>query len=73
MQDPFNMSLNEGPWGTKDKPRLVPSMYEERIVGCICELWVGSLGGWGTQSWAKGSHCVAMVSLSGWAGHPVVT
>jgi len=37
MQDPFNMSLNEGPWGTKDKPRLVPSMYEERIVGCICD------------------------------------
>ena len=37
VQDPFNMSLNEGPWGTKDKPRLVPSMYEERIVGCICE------------------------------------
>ena len=37
MQDPFNMGVNVGPWGTKDKPRLVPSMFDNRIVGCICE------------------------------------
>ena len=23
--------------GTKDNPQLVPSMYSERIVGCICK------------------------------------
>jgi cytochrome c oxidase subunit 5b len=37
MQDPFNMSVQSGPRGTREKPTLVPSMYEERIVGCICE------------------------------------
>ncbi len=37
VEDPFNMKVQTGPVGTKDKPRLVPSMYEERIVGCICE------------------------------------
>ncbi len=37
LEDPFNMKVQTGPMGTKDKPRLVPSMYEERIVGCICE------------------------------------
>lgn len=37
VDDPFNMKVQTGPPGTKDKPRLVPSMYEERIVGCICE------------------------------------
>lgn len=36
-QDPFNMEVNKGPHGTKDNPRKVPSMFEERIVGCICE------------------------------------
>jgi len=28
------------PGGTRDKPTLVPSMFEERIVGCICEFLV---------------------------------
>lgn len=37
-QDPFNMSVNRGPRGTKDKPTLVPSVFGERIVGCICKL-----------------------------------
>ena len=36
-QDPFNMSVNTGPRGTRDKPTLVPSMFDERIVGCICK------------------------------------
>ena len=36
-QDPFSMEVNRGPHGTKDNPRKVPSMFEERIVGCICE------------------------------------
>ena len=37
LQDPFNMSVNTGPRGTRDKPTLVPSMFDERIVGCICK------------------------------------
>ena len=46
VQDPFNMGVNVGPWGTKDKPRLVPSMFDERIVGCICEFgwWCALIG-----------------------------
>lgn len=32
------MKVQTGPWGTKEKPQVVPSMFEERIVGCICEL-----------------------------------
>ena len=31
------MKVQTGPWGTKEKPQVVPSMFEERIVGCICE------------------------------------
>ncbi|XP_065916615.1 cytochrome c oxidase subunit 5B, mitochondrial-like [Dysidea avara] len=37
IEDPFNMKIPEGPGGTRGKPTLVPSMFEERIVGCICE------------------------------------
>jgi len=37
MQDPFSMKVPEIPGGTKDKPTLVSSTFEERIVGCICE------------------------------------
>lgn len=37
VEDPFSMEVNRGPHGTKDNPRKVPSMFEERIVGCICE------------------------------------
>ena len=31
------MGVVHGEWGTKTKPTIVPSMYEERIVGCICK------------------------------------
>lgn len=37
QQDPFNMKPYEGPPGTKDKPLEVLSMFDERIIGCICE------------------------------------
>ena len=30
------MKVQKMSGGTKDKPNLVPSMYSERIVGCIC-------------------------------------
>lgn len=41
VQDPFNMKIEKTPGGTKDKPQLVPSMYSERIVGCICKYVAG--------------------------------
>ena len=31
------MAIHKAVWGTKDKPTVVPSMYEERLVGCICK------------------------------------
>ena len=35
--DPFNLKVHTGPGGTKVNPTKVPSMDDERIVGCICE------------------------------------
>ncbi|XP_057312845.1 cytochrome c oxidase subunit 5B, mitochondrial-like [Hydractinia symbiolongicarpus] len=35
--DPFNLNVKKGVPGTLDAPTLVPSMYEERIIGCVCE------------------------------------
>jgi len=35
--DPFNLNVTRGSRGTKDSPTLVPSLYEERIIGCVCE------------------------------------
>ncbi|XP_068678755.1 cytochrome c oxidase subunit 5B, mitochondrial-like [Montipora capricornis] len=37
IEDPFNMVPLSGPPGTKDKPIEVLSMYDSRILGCICE------------------------------------
>jgi len=36
MQDPYGLTIKRGA-GTKDKPNLVPSAFESRIVGCVCE------------------------------------
>ncbi|EDO37383.1 predicted protein, partial [Nematostella vectensis] len=36
-EDPFRLKMANGPPGTKDNPTIVPSGYEERIVGCVCE------------------------------------
>lgn len=36
-QDPFEMKVNKRTGGTLDSPVAVPSMYEKRLVGCICE------------------------------------
>lgn len=35
--DPFDLSIKKGAPGTRETPTLVPSMYEERIIGCVCE------------------------------------
>lgn len=37
------MKVEKAPGGTKEKPQLVPSMFSERIVGCICKLYVDSI------------------------------
>jgi len=31
------MNITKGAPGTRDAPTLVPSMYEERIIGCVCK------------------------------------
>lgn len=35
--DPFNSNILERGPGTKDKPNLVASAFDSRIVGCICK------------------------------------
>ncbi|XP_065843346.1 cytochrome c oxidase subunit 5B, mitochondrial-like [Oscarella lobularis] len=37
VEDPFNMSINVIDWGTRANPKKVPSMFDERLVGCVCE------------------------------------
>ncbi|KAJ4428962.1 hypothetical protein ANN_25958 [Periplaneta americana] len=34
--DPYGLAIKRGP-GTKDKPNLIPSAFDSRIVGCMCE------------------------------------
>jgi Cytochrome c oxidase subunit Vb len=37
-ENPFDMKvLKRGP-GTKDTPNLIPSAFDARLVGCICEM-----------------------------------
>ena len=31
------MRVNTGPMGTRESPTKVPSMSDERLVGCICK------------------------------------
>lgn len=31
------MRVHKGFKGTKEKPTIVPSMFEERLVGCLCK------------------------------------
>lgn len=35
-KDPFNMSPFKKGAGTKDQPTMVPSVTDERMVGCVC-------------------------------------
>ncbi|XP_063218349.1 cytochrome c oxidase subunit 5B, mitochondrial-like [Bacillus rossius redtenbacheri] len=35
--DPFNMKLMKRGPGTKENPNLIPSAFDARIIGCICE------------------------------------
>ncbi|KAK7069441.1 Cytochrome c oxidase subunit 5B [Halocaridina rubra] len=36
-ENPFDMTVYKRMTGGKDKPTLIPSFYERRLVGCICE------------------------------------
>merc|ERR1711942_287643 len=36
-EDPFEMNVKKRAKGTVDEPTLIPSLYEKRLVGCICE------------------------------------
>ncbi|CAI6353975.1 unnamed protein product [Macrosiphum euphorbiae] len=35
--DPYNLKAIKRGVGTCDKPTLVPSAFEARIIGCVCE------------------------------------
>jgi len=35
--DPFEMNVKGRSKGTREEPTLVPSLYDKRLVGCICE------------------------------------
>ncbi|XP_015188884.1 PREDICTED: cytochrome c oxidase subunit 5B, mitochondrial-like [Polistes dominula] len=36
-EDPFNLNVTKRGPGTKECPNLVPSAFNSRLVGCICE------------------------------------
>lgn len=35
--NPFDMKVFKRGAGTKENPNLIPSAFDARIVGCICE------------------------------------
>ncbi|KAI6660324.1 hypothetical protein LOD99_13912 [Oopsacas minuta] len=37
VQDPWNMEVPELGMASRANPNLVNSMFEERIIGCICK------------------------------------
>jgi len=36
-EDPFEMNIKKRAKGTQQDPTLIPSMYEKRLIGCVCE------------------------------------
>lgn len=37
LQDPFMMKALKRGAGTKTEPNMVPSAFESRMIGCVCE------------------------------------
>ncbi|XP_046365954.1 cytochrome c oxidase subunit 5B, mitochondrial-like [Haliotis rufescens] len=37
VEDPFEMKVKSRAKGTFEEPTMIPSLYEKRLVGCICE------------------------------------
>lgn len=35
--DPFDMRVFKRGPGTKESPNMIPSAFESRLVGCVCE------------------------------------
>jgi len=36
-EDPFEMNIKKRAKGTHEDPTLIPSMYEKRLIGSVCE------------------------------------
>lgn len=36
-EDPFEMNVKKRAKGSLDEPTLIPSMFDKRLVGCVCE------------------------------------
>ncbi|KAK7489012.1 hypothetical protein BaRGS_00019673 [Batillaria attramentaria] len=36
-EDPFEMNVKKRAKGSFDEPTMIPSLYDKRLVGCICE------------------------------------
>jgi len=36
-EDPFELNVKKRAKGSVDEPTLIPSMFDKRLVGCICE------------------------------------
>merc|ERR1712198_301978 len=37
VEDPFEKNVRPRTAGTRDDPNIEPSMFDKRIVGCVCE------------------------------------
>ncbi|XP_002737212.1 cytochrome c oxidase subunit 5B, mitochondrial-like [Saccoglossus kowalevskii] len=37
LEDPFDLKVKNVVPGTRESPTLVPSIFEKRMVGCVCE------------------------------------
>lgn len=37
IEDPFHLKVKNVPPGTRENPTKVPSVFEKRMIGCICE------------------------------------
>ncbi|ESO02898.1 hypothetical protein HELRODRAFT_81076 [Helobdella robusta] len=35
-EDPFEMNVKKRATGTKEEPTLIPSLYDKRLIGCVC-------------------------------------
>jgi len=39
VKDPFEINVKKRASGTFNDPTLIPSMYEKRMIGCVCKYW----------------------------------
>ena len=36
IKDPYEMKVKKRAKGTKEEPTLIPSVFNKRLIGCIC-------------------------------------